>query len=163
MGNMMILARRIGEPLRIEAWPISSCSCGCNSSGRKMLPFGAIVDGEVTVINSVAPSSGRIVWLALEKRFVMELTTDGNTEYYASWKGHSAYQPENYDKYVYYISDGGDENSWEMFTVGEDGDLKQVATSDCESLTNEDIDEICKTPEKDESLTKEDIDAICKI
>lgn len=51
-----------------------------------MVGFDGVVDGEVTVKDAVAPEDGRIVWLSGEYRFVMEVATGDNIEYYASWR-----------------------------------------------------------------------------
>ncbi|WP_288323655.1 hypothetical protein [Xylanibacter rodentium] len=144
MESLVIQARCIGEPLTVEAWQVGDCSCGCNGGGRQMVGFDGVVDGEVTVKDAVAPEDGRIVWLSGEYRFVMEVATGDNIEYYASWRGHSAYQPENFDDYVYYIANGDNPNDWKMYTADTATGLEQISGSDDESLSLEEIDMICQ-------------------
>lgn len=147
MNGLVIHARRIGDALPVEAWRVGECTCGCSGSdGREMLPFDGVVDGAVNVVDAVSPSEGRIVWISEKKRFVMEVTTaDGNTEYYSSWKGHSSYQPENFDEKVYYIADKDNTDDWQMFAANkEGGQLVQVSGSGDTPLSLEDIDTICE-------------------
>lgn len=145
MNGFVIHARRIGDALPVEAWQVGECTCGCTGDGRQMLPFDGVVDGTVNVVDAVSPSEGRIVWISGEKRFVMEVTTtDGNTEYYSSWKGHSSYQPENFGEKVYHIADKDNVDDWQMFVANKDTGLVQVSGSGDMPLSLEDIDTICK-------------------
>lgn len=146
MKGIVVWARRVDEPLKVASWPLNKCNCSCGGKeARKMIRFDGTIDIPTDLIkDTIAPDGdGRIVWVVGAKRFVKEVVLDdGSLEYYTSWRGHGIYQPESYERYVYYLVDTDNPDLWQMYKA-DSGQLELVADAD-EIITEEDIENICR-------------------